>query len=102
MHINKFKIVLNEFLNETGMSKNQLAAKSGVPQSQVSDWSNGKGVRFTRNSKKVLEFIEIYRKSPNQKIPEDIETAIRKLLNGDKNRVKALENMLNSLKDAFL
>ena len=56
MHINKFKILLNEFLNETGMSKNLLAAKSGVPQSQVSDWSNGKGVRFTRNSKKVNLF----------------------------------------------
>lgn len=101
MQIDDFRKTLIEFLDETGMSKNQLASSAGVSQSQISDWSNGKGKRFTEKSKKVVNFIEDYRNSSNQRIPENIESAVRTLLNGDKSRTDALENILNSLRGAF-
>ena len=101
MQIDEFRKKLNEFLDETGMSKNQLASNAGVSQSQISDWSNGKGKRFTQKSMKVIYFIEDYRSSSDQKIPKSIEAAVRILLKGDNSKVEALENILKSLKGLF-
>ena len=101
MHIDDFKITLNDFLSDTGISKSQLASDARVPQSQVSDWSNGKGVRFTENAKRVLDAIEDHRNSSNARLPENLELAVKDLLNGKQSRIQTVETILHSLKGAF-
>lgn len=97
MTITDFQNTLNLFLEEYGMSKNELARRTNVPQSQISDWSNGKGKRFTMNAKRVVDFIVNYRKSPKQPLPENIENAVRNLMDGSNERNKAIEEILVSL-----
>ena len=62
MKFTEFKSTLKQFLSNSGMSQNELAIKAQVPQSQMCNWANGKGVRYTKNAKKVIDAIENYRK----------------------------------------
>ncbi|RUO46211.1 hypothetical protein [Pseudidiomarina donghaiensis] len=80
------------------MSKNALAKKAGVPQSQVSNWSRGIGKRFTENAKKVVETMDELSQGQYQKpIPEEIESAVRVAWNGDPKRAKLICDVLNTL-----
>jgi len=98
------KVTLNALSRKHAQLQSEaIAAQSKLDriQTQISDWSNGKGKRFTEKSKRVINFIEDYRNSPNQRIPENIESAVRALLNEDKLRADAIEKILNSLGDAL-
>lgn len=101
MEIDEFRAILTSFLSETGMSKRQVALEAKVPQSQVSNWSNGGGVRVTPNSMRVLNVIESYRDKKHPRLPRDIETAVQALLNGESRRTEAVERVLISLQGVF-
>lgn len=100
MNFDTFVYELNTFLNETGMSKRALASMAKVPQSQVSDWSNGNGVRFTPNAKKVLNTIVNYRTS-SEPLPDNVEKAIRDVWKGDQKRADVIANVIHSLQPIF-
>lgn len=87
---NRFKNRLNKFLTDSGMSKNALAKTLGISQSQVSNWSNFGLKRWTKNSKKIDNFIDNYYQN-NFKIPKNIEKIlIEILLNNPQNEAQIL------------
>lgn len=92
-----FREELTEFLNTSGVSQNALARGAEVPQSQISDWSREAPKRFGKNAKKVMRFIENYRKSDEESLPEEVVVAIRKFCVGDKGKYAFLVNMLETL-----
>ena len=98
MTLEQFKADLNWYLDETGMSKKALASKAKVCQSQISDWSNGKGVRFTEKAKSVANIIEDYRNSGEAPIPQNIEDAVREVWQGDEKCAEVIANLVYSLK----
>lgn len=97
MDVATFRGILNSFLDETGMSQNELSKLSNVPQSQVSDWANGKGKRVGKNSMKIIRVIENYRKSELNPIPSDVEAAVREFCGGSRERSEILTQMIRSL-----
>ncbi len=80
MLISDFHKELKYFIDESGMSVNNLAGKANVPQSQVWGWFNEKGVRYTENAKKVMSVIKSYRSEGKRPIPKNIEDAIQDIL----------------------
>ena len=97
MNFYKFHQELQSFLNDTGMSRNALAKKAGVPQSQVSNWSHGKGKRFTENSLKVMSVINEYRNTQQPPLPKEIEEAVRRAWDGDSSRIGLICDVLHAL-----
>lgn len=87
---------IESFVDDTGMSINQLSKLAGVPQSQLSDWVNKKrGVRYTRNARRVHEVILNYRKKD---IPNNIKSAIHDVWDGNNANADAIANVIYSLK----
>lgn len=97
MTIDEFRAELKAFLTDSGMSKNALALKAGVAQSQVSDWSNGKGARYTVNARKVMMAIENHRMQGGTSIPEEIETAVRQAWGNNPHRKDLICDVLRAL-----
>ena len=79
MDIVQFQDRLNQFLSDSGMSKNALAKTLKISQSQVSNMSNGHCKRWTKNTKKIDDFIQEYYQD-NFKIPVKIEKILKKIL----------------------
>ncbi len=90
MLIEGFENRLNSFLNDSAMSKNALAKTLEMSQSQVSNLANGKCKRWTKNTKKIDDFIEKYYRN-NFKIPKEIEATLKEIL------VKNPENKVHIL-----
>ncbi|WP_018416539.1 helix-turn-helix domain-containing protein [Teredinibacter turnerae] len=97
MDVIKFQGELNQFLNTSGVSQNTLAKQAGVSQSQISDWKNAAPKRFSRNPKKVMTFIENYRKSDAEQLPEEVVRVVRNFCAGDNERYAFLVRMIESL-----
>jgi len=75
---------------------------TGVPQSQLSEWLNEKsGVRMGKNSHRILKTIRAYYREGEAPLPDEIETAIRKIWNGDPKRAAVLVNLIESLEPVF-
>lgn len=99
MPIQKFENRLNKFLNDSGMSKNALAKTLKISQSQVSNLSNGKAKRWTKNTKKIDDFIREYHQS-NTKIPPKIEQIIKQILtknHQNETQILSILEAINSL-----
>lgn len=79
MDLLDFKSQLNAFLINTGISKNSLSKTLDISQSQISNWSNYGLKRWTKNSKKLSDYIQKYNKN-NLPIPEKIEQSLRCIL----------------------
>jgi transcriptional regulator with XRE-family HTH domain len=79
MQIQEFRKRLNGFFNDSGMSKNALAKVTKISQSQVSNLANGKSKRWTKNTKKIDDFIQGYYQD-NFKIPVKIEQILKQIL----------------------
>ncbi|AYQ57036.1 hypothetical protein MS2017_1346 [Bathymodiolus thermophilus thioautotrophic gill symbiont] len=97
--IKALKERLNKFLIDSGMSKNSLAKTLEISQSQVSNLSNFGAKRWTKNTKKVNDFIEEYYQD-NIKIPSKIEQKIKRILtNNPQNKTHILSalEIINSL-----
>jgi predicted transcriptional regulator len=91
---------LNKFLIRSGMSKNLLAKTLEIPQSQISNWSNYGAKRWTKNTKKLMDFIQNYERD-NFKVPENITKILKEiLLKNSKNETQIMEilSSINSLK----
>ena len=58
MNLLYFKKQLNTFLTNTGISKNALAKTVNISQSQISNWSNYGLKRWTKNSKRLDDYIK--------------------------------------------
>lgn len=86
-----------DYMNETGISQNELSKMAGVPQSQISSWVNGQGKRVGKNSIKVKRVIENYRKSDDAPIPDNVANAVRDFCGGNKQRSEILAQMIQSL-----
>jgi len=99
MDLLHFKKQLNAFLLETGTSKNALAKTLGMGQSQISNWSNYGLKRWTKNSKKLDDYIKKYNQN-NLPIPVEIEQSLRRILvKNPENEAKLLSVLeaINSL-----
>lgn len=101
MHLKDFILVLKNFLTESGLSMNELGRKTGVPQSQISRWNNGQGKRFTKNSKKILDYIKKHNQSMEYEVPDDILKLINEMTYGDRERQKKLQNILINLSEIW-
>ena len=101
MEISEFRQVLCSFLENSGMSKNELAKKSKVSQSQISNWSSGGGVRFTKNASRVLKKIDELDPTRGKQLSPELEGALVSLLNGERDREQAIKKVLFSLRDVF-
>lgn len=97
MQLDNFSILLTDYLANSGVSQNRLAAHAEVPQSQISAWANGSGKRFGKNARKVLDVIENYRTSDQQPIPENVASAVREFCRGKQENAEILANMIRSL-----
>ncbi len=100
MKFTEFKSKLKQFLSSSGVSQNALSIKADVPQSQVCNWANGKGCRYTKNARKVIIAIENYQKENECgyfSIPDDLQQSIRLVLDGNPERKKVLVDMIKSL-----
>ncbi|SMN17152.1 hypothetical protein CRYPA_948 [uncultured Candidatus Thioglobus sp.] len=100
MQESDFKNRLNQFLFDSGMSKNSLAKKLKISQSQVSNWSNVGVKRWTKNTKIINDFMDEHYQD-NFKIPTKIEKTLKQiLLKNSENEVHILMilNAVNSLK----
>ena len=97
MDIATFRKELIEYIDEAGVSQNELSKSAGVPQSQISSWVNGQGKRAGKNSMKVKRVIENYRKSDEAPIPCGVATAVREFCGGSKERSEILTHMIQSL-----
>lgn len=97
MDTSLFREELTLFLNTSGVSQNALARGAEVPQSQISDWKREEPKRFGKNAKKVMRFIENYRKTDEESLPEEVVVAVRKFCVGDKDKCAFLVNILESL-----
>lgn len=96
---NDFKNQLNQFLIDSGMSKNALAKELNISQSQVSNWSNFGLKRWTKNSKKLSDYLRYYYQD-NFEIPIEIEQILRHILcknPQNKERILTILNSINSL-----
>lgn len=98
MEISEFFDLLEWYLNESGSSVNALATASGVRQSQVWNWKNRKGVRYTKKAREVYKTIKKYRDSKDGEIPEQITAAVKEVWNGDKDQADAIAQLIKSLK----
>ena len=97
MQENDFKNRLNQFLFDSGMSKNSLAKELKISQSQVSNWSNVGIKRWTKNTKIINDYMDEYYQD-NFKIPLEIEKILKQiLLQNPKNETHIL-TILNSIK----
>jgi hypothetical protein len=74
-----FKKQLNTFLTNTGISKNALAKTVNISQSQISNWSNYGLKRWTKNSKRLDDYIKKYNQD-KLPIPVKIEQSLRHIL----------------------
>lgn len=97
MNVTKFHEELNQFLDTSGVSQNALARGTGVPQSQISDWKKEVPKRFGKNPKKVMRFIENYRKSDEEPFPEELITVVRSFCEGDNDKYTFLIAIIKSL-----
>lgn len=97
MKIAVFRTELIEYLDETGISQNELSKKASVPQSQISSWVNGSGKRVGKNSMKVMRLIESYRKSDEAPIPSNVAIAVREFCGSSKERSEILTRMIQSI-----
>lgn len=97
MNIIEFRKELIEYLDETGVSQNELSKNAKVPQSQISAWVNGGGKRVGKNSRRVLVVIEKYRKYGDSPIPSNVEAAVREFCGGSQERSDILVQMIKSL-----
>ena len=97
MELDSFFLQLEDFLSDTGVSKNALAAMANVPQSQVSNWSNKRGKRFTRNARKVMDAIESYRMQGLTPIPSDIEKKVRSIISLSPSNADLVRDVLDAL-----
>ncbi len=79
MSVNEFKNRLNAFLIDSGMSKNSLSKTLNISQSQVSNWSNYGLKRWSKNSKKLDDYIQKYNQN-SLPIPPKIEEKLRSIL----------------------
>ncbi len=94
---------LKRFLSESGISQNALSKRAGVPQSQVCNWASGKGMRYTKNAKKVISYIENYRKEKSSEfeILPELRQTIELITHGDHKREEILTDIIKSLQPAF-
>lgn len=100
MDIVQFQNRLNQFLSDSGMSKNALAKTLKISQSQISLLANYKTKRWTKNTKKINDYIQEYYQD-NFKIPVKIEKNIKKILlknPGNEVRILTILESINSLK----
>ena len=101
MNLLYFKKQLNTFLTNTGISKNALAKTVNISQSQISNWSNYGLKRWTKNSKKLDDYIKKYNQD-KLPIPVKIEQSLRHILakntEGEAEILSILE-AINSLTD---
>ncbi len=101
MNLLYFKKQLNTFLTNTGISKNALAKTVNISQSQISNWSNYGLKRWTKNSKRLDDYIKKYNQD-NLPIPVKIEQSLRHILakntEGEAEILSILE-AINSLTD---
>ncbi len=79
MNLLYFKKQLNTFLTNTGISKNALAKTVNISQSQISNWSNYGLKRWTKNSKRLDDYIKKYNQD-KLPIPVKIEQSLRHIL----------------------
>ncbi|MBW5291215.1 MAG: hypothetical protein Rsou_0377 [Candidatus Ruthia sp. Asou_11_S2] len=92
-----FKKQLNAFLIDTGTSKNALAKTLKISQSQVSNWANYGLKRWTKNTKKIDNFIQEYYQD-NFKIPIEIEKLLKQILLKNSGNEAHILAILNSIK----
>ena len=101
MNLLYFKKQLNTFLTNTGISKNALAKTVNISQSQISNWSNYGLKRWTKNSKRLDDYIKKYNQD-KLPIPVKIEQSLRHILakntEGEAEILSILE-AINSLTD---
>ena len=94
-----FKKQLNVFLIDTGMSKNSLAKTLNISQSQVSNWTNYGLKRWTKNSKKLANYMQEYNQN-HLPIPVKITKILRQILAENienEVRILAILEAINSL-----
>jgi predicted transcriptional regulator len=97
MIIPDFCAELNNFLESSGVSQSALGKQTGVPQSQISSWTKGRLKRFGKNPKKVMIFIENYRSSKLEPIPNNVLQAVRIFCAGSKERSDILVKIITDL-----
>ncbi|WP_085901609.1 helix-turn-helix domain-containing protein [Kiloniella majae] len=97
MNISVFQKKLIEYLDETGLSQNELSKETGVPQSQISNWVSGNGKRVSKNAIKIMRHIENYRKSEEAPIPNNVATAIRNFCGSSREKSEILAQIIQTL-----
>ena len=88
---------LNEFIDQTGITQEGLSEMTGVSQSQISDWKNGRIKRLGGNPRKLLNVIQEYRKNIDYPMPEVIQQAVRKVWSGKDEDAVAIAQVVESL-----
>ena len=99
MQVDELQKRLNNFLYNSGMSKNALAKTLKISQSQVSNVANGYCKRWTKNTKKIADYIQEYYQD-NFQIPVKIETNLKQILLKNPNNeshILAILEGINSL-----
>lgn len=79
-------------------TQTELALSSGVHQSQISRFLNGKFARVTKNVRKVCKYaqVEIREIADSGALPNGIVRALHDILNGTKEREKAMISLLKA------
>lgn len=95
--IKKFISDLKKHLAESGQSNNSFAKEVGVSPSRITDWKNGHIKRYSKNQKIAHSIIRNFQKRNKQPIPEEVEDAVRTLLNSTNNPNEVV-NLINSIK----
>lgn len=102
MNFSDFLLILRRFLDESGMTQRELALASGVQESQLSEWLSGKrGKLMSKGTNRVLAVIQKKHREGEIPIPREIDTAIRRVWDGDPQKAIILANLIESLGPAF-
>jgi transcriptional regulator with XRE-family HTH domain len=89
---------LRRAMAAAGWTQMGLADKSGVDQSQLSRILKGEFVRITENVKKVCKYanVDFAATASNKPLPKAVATALRDLLDGTKERERAVVGLLKA------
>lgn len=92
---------VNDVVDVLGLSQQQLAAATGVHQSQISRMLSGRAKRVSKNLKKVSEYLENLHGSYANKseIPRVLKDAIQFSWDGTPGHADALARVIISLRD---